>query len=197
MIVSVERAARLLAEAAVVAYPTETVYGLGADAGNPDAVGALLALKGRPSERGLSVLVADLEALERSAPELPEVARRLARRYWPGPLTLVVPLSHPTLECVRSELGVGFRCSPHPTAAALAAELGRPLVATSCNRSGDAPCGSADEVEARFGSALPIAGGEAAGGLPPSTVVAVDTRGHLTLLREGSVSLRELEACAK
>ena len=195
MIVSVERASRLLDAAQVVAYPTETVYGLGVDAASPAALDRLLALKGRPRERGLSVLISDAAALDARVPDLPEAARTLARSFWPGPLTLVVPVRDGALAGVATELGVGFRCSPHATAGALARHAGRPLVATSCNRSGGRPCVSADEVEAAFGPDLPIAGGEPAGGLQPSTVVAVDRDGTLSILRQGSLAERELRHC--
>lgn len=193
MIVDVPTAARMIAEAGVVAYPTETVYGLGADPGLSKACARLLQLKDREPTRGMSLLVADLEACAKAAGGLPARARALAERFWPGPLTLVVPTQSPELEAVATEHGVGFRCSPHPTAAALAA-LAQPLISTSCNRSGEAPCRDASAVEARFGPDLPVAGGESAGGLPPSTVVAVDKRGALTLLRAGVLELAELEA---
>ena len=126
MIVSVDRGAALLDLGGVVAYPTETVYGLGADPYAPRAVESLLALKGREPARGLSLLVADLAALARLAPELPPVARALAQQLWPGPLTLVVPVDDPELGVVASERGVGFRCSPWPVARALARAAAHP-----------------------------------------------------------------------
>lgn len=196
MIVSVARAAALLAQGEVVAYPTETLYALGADACTASAVAALRARKGRAAESGLSVLVADVEALDAFAAPLPERARALADRYWPGPLTLVVPVRDPALACVATGAGVGFRCSPQPTAAALARAHGRPIVATSANKSGEPPCERAEEVETVFGPELPIAGGEPAGGLAPSTVVAVAADGALSLLREGAVGFAEIEAAA-
>jgi L-threonylcarbamoyladenylate synthase len=189
VIVAVERAAERLRRGEVVAYPTETVYGLGADARRADAVERLRALKGRDAGRGLSVLVPDLESLLAQVPDLGERARAIAREHWPGPLTLVVPVPGGALEAVATELGVGFRCSSHPTAAALARALGAPLVATSANRSGEPPCRSAAEVERVFGAELPIAGGEDAGGLEPSTVVAVARDGVLRLLRAGPIAL--------
>ncbi|MBW2279643.1 MAG: threonylcarbamoyl-AMP synthase [Deltaproteobacteria bacterium] len=192
MIVDVEHAARLLAGERVVAYPTETVYGLGADAESPAAIEALHALKGRDADRAVSVLVSGLDELLQIVPDLPETARDLARRYWPGPLTLVVPVDGSTLRYVRSERGVGFRCSPHPTAAALRRAVGRPVVSTSCNRSGDPPCRTAAQVESAFGPELCVAGGEPAGGGEPSTVVSVDASGRLELLREGALSWSEL-----
>lgn len=187
MIVGVAEAARALCDARVVAYPTETVYGLGADPRSARGLKRLRALKGLPEARGVSLLVADLAALEGFAPELPERARRLAERFWPGPLTLVVPVADEALAPVATAHGVGFRCSSHATAAALARAFAGPIVATSCNRSGEAPCTDAADVERVFGAELPVAGGGPCGGLPPSTVVAVARDGTLELLREGAL----------
>jgi L-threonylcarbamoyladenylate synthase len=186
VIVDVEEGTEILRKGGVVAYPTETVYGLGADGTSHTAVERLLALKGRDRERGLSVLVSGGADLERWAVDCPPVARRLADRFWPGPLTIVVPAAAKELGDVATERGVGFRCSPQPTAAALAKRLGRPVVSTSCNPTGEKACLNAEEVERRFGAELPVVGGEPAGGLPPSTVVAVSIDGTLELLREGA-----------
>ena len=191
MVVDVESAARLLLDEQVVAYPTETVYGLGADADSTRALDALYALKGRDTERSFSVLVSGVEELAALVPTLPPPARRLAQRYWPGPLTLVLPASG--FESVRSERGVGFRCSPHPTAAALLRVAGRPLVSTSCNRSGEEPCRTAAEVESVFGPGFCVAGGEPSGGAPPSTVVAVAPDGEVELLREGGIQWSDVK----
>ncbi len=191
VVVDVERAARLVLEGQVVAYPTETVYGLGADASSSSALQRLYALKGRDGARRASVLVADVEELVRRVPDLPPTARRLAERHWPGPLTLVVPVPVGSLDPVRGERGVGFRCSPHPTAMALLRATGRPLLSTSCNRSGGEPCRTCDEVERAFGAELCVVGGEPAGGARPSTVVAVDAGGALELLREGALPVAE------
>lgn len=189
MIVTPARAADLLARGGVVAYPTETVYGLGADPRSASGLAALLALKGRDPARGLSVLLPDADALERRVSDLPARAAALARRFWPGPLTLVVPHTDPELARVASERGVGFRCSPQPTAAALARRC--LLVSTSCNHSGEPPCSDAREVEQAFGPELAIAGGEPAGGQAASTVVAVTADGRLEILRRGVLEIVE------
>jgi L-threonylcarbamoyladenylate synthase len=192
-IVAIAEAARLLKEGQVVAYPTETVYGLGADVRSAPALERLHALKGRPRERSVSVLVADLAALEELVPGLPSGARALARRFWPGPLTLVLEQARALLPLVASERGVGFRCSSDPTAGALARAAG-PIASTSANKTGKPPAQSAAEVQASFGTALPVAGGAAAGGLAPSTVVALRADGSLALLREGPLALAELRS---
>ncbi|HTO54048.1 MAG TPA: L-threonylcarbamoyladenylate synthase [Myxococcota bacterium] len=192
MIVSLEEAVARLARGELVAYPTETVYALGADAHQPRALEALLDAKGRAADRGLSLLIRDAAALAELAAPLPRSAARLAERFWPGPLTLVVPVADPRLAAVATPLGVGFRCSPQPGAAALARAAGVPVVSTSCNQSGAPPCTSGAEVRAAFGDGLAVLGGEPAGGLAPSTVVAVSADGALRLLRAGALDFEEL-----
>ena len=192
MIVDVKAAAERLSRGEVVAYPTETVYGLGADASSEDALERLFALKGRDPGQGLSVLVSDVDQLRALVPKLPERASTLAKRFWPGPLTLVIPLDDPRFSSVSTDAGVGFRCSSHPTAAALARAATVPVVSTSCNRSGEDPCLEREEVERVFGETLAIVGGEPAGGLPPSTVVALQPDGELKLLRESALPFAEL-----
>jgi L-threonylcarbamoyladenylate synthase len=196
VIVSLAEAVTRLARGELVAYPTETVYALGADAFLPSGLERLLDAKGRPAERGLSVLIRDAAELARIAPELPAAAARLAARFWPGPLTLVVPVSDPRFAGVATPLGVGFRCSPQPTAAALAHAAPHPVVSTSCNASGAPPCVTAAEVEASFGPGLAVLGGEPAAGLAPSTVVAVGAQGGLRLLRAGELDFELLRAAA-
>jgi L-threonylcarbamoyladenylate synthase len=198
LIVDIAEAVRRVSAGEVVAYPTETVYGLGVDADSGLALERLFALKGRDPAQALSVLVPDLEGLVRLVPDLPDPARALALRFWPGPLTLVLPARPRQLARVASVRGVGFRCSSHLTARALARASDRTLVSTSCNRSGEPPCAKAAEVEACFGPDLPVAVGGEAGGLAPSTVVAVATDGRMELLREGELPyaklLEELDA---
>jgi L-threonylcarbamoyladenylate synthase len=138
------------------------------------------------------VLVTGIEDLERWVPHLHPLARRLAERFWPGPLTIVVPTAAQALRPAASPLGVGFRCSPHPRALALVEAFGGPIASTSANRAGEEPCRTAEEVATRLGAALPVVGGEPAGGGLPSTVVAVSEAGALELLREGATPFGDL-----
>ena len=193
MIVPVEVAAQRLRQGEVVAYPTETVYGLGVDATDPEALSELFRLKGRGVEAGVSVLVEDAAQLEALVGELPDAARRLARRFWPGPLTLVVEARADALRLVRTADGVGFRCSPHPVARSLVRAVGRPVVSTSCNKSGASPCTSARDVLDAFGDGLVVADGAPAGGAPPSTVVAIGPHGGFQILRRGAIASDEIE----
>ncbi|MFQ5698882.1 MAG: L-threonylcarbamoyladenylate synthase [Myxococcota bacterium] len=187
MIVAIERAASLLRRGDPVAFATETVYGLGVDALEPKALARLQALKGTSERRAYAVLVPDVATLEALAPEMSASAQRLARRFLPGPLTLVVEGYDVRLSGLASDQGVGFRCSSHPTAQALAARFGGPLVATSCNRAGEPPCGTAREVERVFGPDLAIAGSGDAGGAPVSTVIALGRKDPPRLLRPGAI----------
>jgi L-threonylcarbamoyladenylate synthase len=197
VIVGVDEAVDRLARGELVAYPTETVYALGADAFLARALESLLAAKGRVADRGLSVLVRDAAALAEHARPLPAAAARLAARFWPGPLTLVVAVADPRFAVVATPLGVGFRCSPQPSAAALARAAPAPVVSTSCNKSGDPPCTTAAEVEACFGGGLAVLGGEPATGLSPSTVVAVAADGALSLLRAGALDFALVSAAVQ
>jgi L-threonylcarbamoyladenylate synthase len=136
----------------LVAYPTETVWGLGADASSAVAVEGLLRWKGRDPGQAISVLVDGLEAAERLGVRAPPEARRLVARFWPGPLTLVLPAPAGRFApgIARADGALGLRCSPDPTAAALARALARagvgPLTATSLNRAGEPPACSAGEA---------------------------------------------------
>ncbi len=173
-----DRAVMHLAQGGLVAFPTETVWGLGADASNPEAVRRLQQWKGRSADQPLSVLVTDLDHLREFAPALPAGAERLAAQFWPGPLTLVVPAAPSLAPGVAREDGaLGVRCSPHPVAAGLAkgaraCGLG-PVVATSLNATGQPPAASRADAERLCAAedAPLLVAGEDAGGAAPSTVV--------------------------
>jgi tRNA threonylcarbamoyl adenosine modification protein (Sua5/YciO/YrdC/YwlC family) len=188
----------------LVAYPTETLYGLGADARSEAAVGRLRGWKGREPDAPLSILVEDAAALEGLGLSLPAPARRLAEALWPGPLTLVLRACGGFADGVarREDGAVGVRCSSHPVAAGLAQRLARagagPITATSLNRSGFPPVGDRDEARALCGEPgapwlldppdAPEPGGDA------STVV--DATGPAPrVLREGAVGSARIAAC--
>ena len=182
---------------AVVAVPTDTVYGMAVDPRCHGATAALFALKGRPSTVELPVLVADLDAAAALAgPDgLSPPAAALASRFWPGPLTLVVGRAGD----VDWELGgdgrtIGIRCPAHPVALRLCRTVG-PLATTSANRHGEPPLTTAAAVAHEFGTAVGavVDGGTCDG--RPSTVVDV-TGGTLRLLRDGAVPWSDLERVA-
>jgi L-threonylcarbamoyladenylate synthase len=184
---AVGRAAHLVREGRVVAYPTDTLYGLAVDPRNAPAVRRLFALKGRPESSALTLIAADLAQAE-AAGEFGAVAARLAAAWWPGPLTIVVtarPLLAP--ETLANGATVGIRVPDHAAARALARACGFCITATSANRSGMPPAVTVDEVA----SMLPdvdaaIDGGRVRGGAP-STIVAIEHE-RARLLRDGAIA---------
>ncbi|MGE3142060.1 MAG: L-threonylcarbamoyladenylate synthase [Hyphomonadaceae bacterium] len=194
---TIARAAALLAAGEIVAMPTETVYGLAADATNPAAIAAIYAAKGRPRFNPLILHVRDLEEAEAHA-ALHPLARDLATRFWPGPLTLVAPRR---AESTVAELAcaglasVALRAPAHRVAQALLNAMGRPLAAPSANRSGQVSPTRARDVDAELGARVPLIvdGGACAVGLE-STIVAIGADGQAALLRPGAVTRAAIEA---
>ncbi len=175
--------------------PTETVYGLAADAANPRAVAAVYAAKGRPSFNPLIAHVADL-AMARRIAGFEARAEALAARFWPGPLTLVLPASDDMAVCDLARAGldtVAVRAPAHPLAHALIAAFGGPVVAPSANRSGrPSPTTLADAMdETGAAAAAVLDGGPCAIGLESTVVSLLDTP---RLLRPGAVTRAEIEA---
>lgn len=188
-------AAEAIRRGGVIAYPTETVYGLGADPFDEEAVRRVFGLKGREAEKALILLIRGGQDLSGVASEAPETARRLMEAFWPGPLTLALRAS-PGLP--RALLGggetVAVRVSSHPVARALTDFVGGPITSTSANRSGQPPARSASEVGAIFGEEIDLIvdGGPSAEDRP-STVV--DVSGPLPILvREGKIGAEAIEA---
>lgn len=192
----VEVGARLLRDGELVAFPTETVYGLGADAANPAAVGKIFALKGRPSDHPLIVHIAGVEALSEWAHEAPPAAFALAEAFWPGPLTMIVRKSSRVPDAVTGgQHTVGLRCPSHPMARELLREFARigsgAVAAPSANRFGHVSPTTAEHVLDEFGAGLfVIDGGPCEVGLE-STIVDL-SRGAPVLLRPGSVTRDDL-----
>ncbi|HMC10804.1 MAG TPA: L-threonylcarbamoyladenylate synthase, partial [Pirellulaceae bacterium] len=134
-------AATVLRRGGLVAFPTETVYGLGADAENESAVRAMFAAKGRPPDHPVIVHLSDASLMDELAADVPPVARRLAAAFWPGPITLVLHRSGRVSELVTGGLDtVGLRVPSHPIAQALLKEFGGPIAAPSANRFGRVSC---------------------------------------------------------
>jgi len=193
---SIERAADLLRGGGLVGMPTETVYGLAANAADPDAVARLYEAKGRPRFNPLIAHVSDLAMAERLARFSP-LARRLADAFWPGPLTLVLPKQPDAPICDLANAGldsVALRAPAHPAARALIAAFGQPLVAPSANPSGAISPTTAQHVLEGLGPKIDavIDGGACPVGVE-STVVAVDGE-RATLLRPGGLARQDIEA---
>lgn len=179
----------------VVVYPTETFYGIAADAFAAAALERIFAIKGRDAAKTIALIAHDTPSAFAIAREVPAIARRLAVAFWPGPLTLVMPARSDIPDVlVGPDGGVGVRVSSHPIARALAHGLGRPITATSANRSGEPPARAIVEARAALGDKVKVfvEGGKLTGGAP-STVVQCDRDGW-RLLRAGAVSVDEIEA---
>ena len=190
---SIKAAADIIRSGGLVAFPTETVYGLGANALDAAAVQKIFALKGRPETSPLIVHVSSIEMAREIVTAWPRRAEELARMWWPGPLSLVLPKDSRVPAIVTARLStVGIRMPNHPLALALIEAAGVPIAAPSANRFMGLSPTTADHVKAAFGDALPILdGGPCEVGIE-STVVAIDGD-KLTLLRPGMISLDAIE----
>ena len=191
---AVERAARVLAAGGLVAFPTETVYGLGADATNGAAVARLYDAKGRPSFNPLIAHVADADAA-RALARFPPGAKRLASAFWPGPLTLVLPklAQCPVAELATAGLDtIAVRVPSHPLARAILLAFGRPVVAPSANSSGHVSPTTAQHVLADLGGRIELIvdGGPTPMGLESTIVACLD---RPVLLRPGALTRAEIE----
>ena len=202
----IQRAARLLEQGKLVAFPTETVYGLGADASNPEAIAAIFTAKGRPSNHPIIVHVAHNADLTRWASAIPEEAHLLINAFWPGPLTLILPRADNVPAAVAGgQNSIGLRCPSHPVARALLAEFRHGqggIAAPSANRFGHVSPTTAQHVLDEFGHSTnsPIAcvldGGQSDVGIE-STIVdltRLETVGPV-VLRPGQISVTQLAQC--
>ena len=196
----ISHAARLLQEGELVALPTETVYGLGANALDSSAVAKIFATKGRPSDNPLIVHVASLDAARPLLMETPPLVEQLASAFWPGPLTVVLPFR---ADCGLSPLvtcgltSVGIRVPNHPVALALLQAAAVPVAAPSANKSGSPSPTTAAHVISDFPEICVLDGGPCAVGLESTVVkILVDGPPVIRILRPGKISARELEKFA-
>jgi L-threonylcarbamoyladenylate synthase len=186
-------AVQALKRGQVIVFPTETLYGLGADALNEAAVEKVFQLKGRDSGNPIPVLVANQGMLDTLVAKVPTTAQRLIDRYWPGPLTLVLPgrTNIPKYLC-NSSGGVGVRISSQPIATLLINGLGRPLTATSANPSGKEPARTLQEAERYFAQQVELfVDGGTLTSKTGSTVVEV-MEDNIRIIREGEINAYEL-----
>ena len=188
---TIRAALEILQKGGLVAFPTDTVYGVGAVAFDGKAVESIYKAKDRPIEKAIPVLMADAADMEKVGMDIPEVAHQLAARFFPGPLTCLIP-KQPTLpESVSATETVGVRVPDHEVARALLRAAG-PMAVTSANISGQASPSTAQEVLAQLGGRIDLIldGGKTPGGVP-STLVDC-TGNDLKILREGPISLAEI-----
>jgi L-threonylcarbamoyladenylate synthase len=194
---AIEQAARHLAAGGCLAFPTETVYGLGARADDDAAVAAIFRIKGRPTGHPLIVHVAGVADAEHFADPLPETARRLMHAFWPGPLTVIVPRRAGVASAASGgQSSIGLRCPSHPVAQALlamAARLGVPgLAGPSANRFGRLSPTCAEHVRLGLEGAVPVLDGGASEVGIESTIVDC-SRGSVVWLRPGAIGRSEVE----
>lgn len=190
-----ERAAELLRAGKLVAFPTETVYGLGADASNPEAVAGIFRAKGRPADHPVIVHLPSVAALVQWAVEIPDSALRLADMFWPGPLTLVLRRAESVSDAITGgQDTVGLRVPGNPVALDLLRVFGGALAAPSANRFGHVSPTTADHVIGEFGDevAAVVDGGQCNVGVE-STIVDL-TGPRPRLLRPGMIRIEAIEA---
>ena len=186
-------ALQILRSGGLIAFPTDTVYGVGSLAFDQSAIESIYVTKYRPLEKAIPILISDVDDLEKIAVDIPPLAHRLASRFWPGPLTIILP-KHPSLPpAVSSTSNVGVRVPDHPIARALLRAAG-PMAVTSANLSGRESPRTAMEVMSQLQGRIPLVvdGGETPGGVA-STVVDV-TGAEPVIVRQGPVTLEQIKA---
>lgn len=189
---AVARAADWLRQGQLVAFPTDTVYGVGGDAFNAAAIAQLYAAKQRSLTKGIPILLADPADLDKVTHDIPDAARRLMARFWPGPLTLIVP-RHPDLPAnISPNDSIAVRIPDCDVARALIRAAGGTVAATSANQSGQPPARTGVEALAALMGLVTavLDDGPAPGGVP-STIITF-TGGQLRIIREGPISAEDL-----
>ncbi len=172
----IAKAARVLVSGGVVAFPTETSYGLGASIYRQEALEKIYQIKKRPKDKPLLVLIPDITYLSKLAADIPKVVDLLVERFWPGPLTLILKAKANLPWPLCASTGkIGVRISSNPWAFALVKQVGHPITATSANLSGLPPASTAKEVAEQLKDPAPdmILDGGAVPGIPPSTILDV------------------------
>ncbi len=194
----IKKAIHILKSGGIVVYPTETVYGIGCDPLNMEAYLRVQRIKGRVDDKPMLLLAYSLQQVEEIAGSLGEIPRRLAEKFWPGPLTIIInPIKNFPEYLLGPSNGVAFRVSSHPVAASLAKGFGYPIVSTSANITGYKPLVTYKEALNTFKKNVDIVIGthERLNG-NPSTVVDM-TSGRFTLVREGSITLSCMQKVIK
>jgi L-threonylcarbamoyladenylate synthase len=193
----IEKGVKILQMGGVIAFPTDTVYGLGADAFNSTAVERIYEIKNRPKHRQLPLLITDVEQMTTLAEPILEIAWFLARRFWPGGLTLVLSKTDSVPAYLASGPTIAIRVPNHPVCLALIQHLGNPIIGTSANISGQPAALTAEEVGQQLGGKIDfvINGGKCPGG-KESTVVDV-THEVPAILRQGIIPSQEIDKVYK
>jgi L-threonylcarbamoyladenylate synthase len=188
------RAVKILADGGIIAYPTETFYGLGADATNEKAIQKIFSVKGRAFKNPISLIIGKSDDIYPLVKDIPESARKLMAAFWPGALTIVFSASDKVSPMLTAGSGkIGLRISSHPIAHAIVQKLKKPLTATSANLSGTPECAHASEVAEQIGDKIDaiVDWGETQGG-KASTIIDVACAPPV-ILREGAISRKAIE----
>lgn len=190
---SIPHALEVLSTSGLVAFPTDTVYGVGSLAFDARAIESIYKVKDRPIEKAISILLGRSDDLEKVTEKVPTMAKKLAASFWPGPLTLVVPKHQNLPDIVSIEPTVGVRVPDHPFARALLTSAG-PMAVSSANISGQANPNTAEEVSYQLNERIPLIldGGKTPGGIP-STVVNCQGK-EPEILREGPITLKDIQS---
>jgi len=190
---SIQRALEILQAGGLVAFPTDTVYGVGALAFDGKAVESIYTSKDRPIEKAIPILIGETDDINKVASEVPPMAKKLAGRFWPGPLTIVVPKHLSLPDAISATNTVGVRVPDHVVARTVLRAVG-PMAVTSANLSGQPSPSTAQEVFAQLNGriALILDAGKTPGGVP-STVVDC-TSSKLVIMREGPIRFDEIMA---
>lgn len=189
---AIESAAQLLSRGFLVAYPTDTLYGVGANAVDQLAVESLYRAKRRPREKGIPILIADPSDLDKIVEEVPTIARQFINRYWPGPLTLILPKRAGLPAAISPNLGVATRIPDHDVARRLIASAGGTVATSSVNRSGEKPAQSAKAaLTALKGSLAAVLDGGSVHYGQASTIVDC-TSDPPRMVRDGPITASEL-----
>lgn len=189
----IKTALEILQTGGIVAFPTDTVYGLGALAFDNSAINEIYKAKNRPIEKAIPILIGDLSDLDQVADDIPNMALRFASRFWPGPLTCIVPKKLTLPPAISATATVAVRIPNHDAARALLRAAG-PMAVTSANISGQSNPFTAQEVYEQLNGRIPLIldGGKTQGGVPSTLVDCIGEKP--VILREGPISLDELMA---
>lgn len=194
----INKASEILIKGGIIAYPTETFYGLGADATNEKAIQKIFDVKGRDFKNPISLIIGQKADAYSLVQEVPDIAEKLMAGFWPGALTIVFSASDKVSLLLTAQTGkIGLRVSSHPIAGKIAEKIKRPLTATSANQSGLTECSLASEVIKQIGDRIDaiLDWGETTGG-KASTIIDV-TCSPPAILREGTISREAIEKFLK
>lgn len=189
---AIEEAARLLKDGHLIAFPTDTLYGVGADTFNPRAIKKLFAAKGRPLEKGIPVLLSDVEYLGEIVGQTSDLTMKLAQKFWPGPLTLILPKRDSISEIISPDENIAVRVPDNDVARKFIRAAGGAVATSSANRSGEPPALDAQEALAALGDSIAavLDGGKVSLGIASTIVDCTDFPPRI--LRQGPLTAEEL-----